>query len=481
MILFSFMAFFFLLPSLFTSPLIRTAKEFCINKVAFVKNKIIYYKPVTTHQNNNPTASKVPPLMDEVINKIFNLSFIQSSHQENALVENATKNVTSSLMLIPNTISTISFIQPYPFKYCALPYGELCTKWKKEYSPNDRISPEIDIRLMQKSKYNDYHELHMTIDSENISSNRYLSDGTPTHIKFLIKNLDFSVVKYDGFNTHKVSIITTTNQTNFCIYLFEKYTYKIEDFTQMPEETRQQLDAKKMKKTEALEAKHIPLLVQDRGCLHSCMLYPDENKVLCTISNSNPSKINLSLYEIKEKKFFHITTSQVDCLFKKTVYLGPYYKEKESYLGLTEKGKIALIWLETHTGFNYSLITHYDQLYKGKQVERKFIDIATDQSVQQNKIRSRIAFLNTDNEVFICDLLQFKKPTLLLATEKPLEAKNDEPFRLLYDKNQYAIIWKDKQSNNLTRVIVSYDNFEQLKVKTLLKYTLKNPRFPEGN
>lgn len=437
-------------------PIVQTIRELCIKKIASLKSETTLHNNAKSKQITTPIYSS--PIPHEIFNKISALHATTASlTQENTFEKNSGESISSSFMLLPYTIRKISFIRPHPLKYWSGPQPDVFISWKREYTQKNAVLPEIDMRMMTYNSYKSFNELHLNIDTEGITC--YCG---ATHIQFLIKDLGKAFVKYDGFNIHNIAVITTTTQSEHLIYLLEKYKYKDKD----PD----------VNKRYSYKPKELPLLQQNIGYLRSCMLYPDENKVLCAIANNaeeHSNRYKLSLYEINESQEFNIiAASTVNHLFKKTIYLGPFYKNKESYLGLTEEGRLALIWLhEPQKKFEYFLITHFDRLANGRQVERKFADIATDESVQQDKIRCRIACLNMDNEVFLCDIRAFHKQTLLCATEKPLQAHGDIPWRLLYDNHKYAVIWKDQNSANLTRVTVSSDNFEQLYLKTLFKYT----------
>jgi hypothetical protein len=399
----------------------------------------------------------LPELPTDIISKIVNN--IEPFAQENELERNDGESINATLLL-PYTIRKINFIVPHPHKY-AESQLETFFPCSETYGPQDRILPEIEMRFLKHRRYEGFSELHMNIDTEKISC--YAANS---HIQFLIqKLLNFNFLKYDGFNIHNLAIVTTTTEKEHRIYLLEKYKYKDK--------------GEDMYARSSYIPKELPLLLASSGYLRSCMLYPDENKVLCSVKNADMAQHQymLSLYEIDAQHTFNlIVTSSVDHLFKKTIYLGPYHKNYETFLGLIEEGKsdigkLALIWLnKSKKKLKYSLITFSNKLKNGTSVPRTFADIAVDESIKENKVRCKIACLNTNNELFICDLRAFHMPTLLLATEKPLPSQNDSPFRLLYDNHKYAIVWKDNNSDNFTRLTAFSDDYEKLYLTTLIKY-----------
>jgi hypothetical protein len=144
-------------------------------------------------------------------------------------------------------------------------------------------------------------------------------------------------------------------------------------------------------------------------------------------------------------------------LFIKTVCLG-----KNTYLGITDTGKLYSLWLNDKESFDYA--------------EQKFLvcphtfkDISVDNTVStQNGFKQKIALLTSKGEIYVThlDACLNTQPTLfyIMTIKNAADVK-----RFFYRDGKLSIIYKDKKA-----VLVWQDNFELLYLCALLKKQYKD-------
>lgn len=117
-------------------------------------------------------------------------------------------------------------------------------------------------------------------------------------------------------------------------------------------------------------------------------------------------------------------------VLKKTIYLG-----QETYLGLTEKGHLVVLWQQHDGSIKYAKQKHHST----------FLDIAVDNTVQTARgFNPHIAFLNDKKEIFISNLLWFTQPTLFFLAQI-----NDGSYHhsLFYDKGTCGVLYKNANTD----------------------------------
>ena len=198
------------------------------------------------------------------------------------------------------------------------------------------------------------------------------------------------------------------------------------------------------------------------GFLQSVLLHPDCNRIMYSVlhegqqgSDQPENKYVLNVADISDDNSCMPVASQLlGVSITKAIFIG-----KDTYLARTDTGKLATIWLEDKK-IQYAVHTGASAIK----------DIAVDNSYQTaTGFKPRIAYVNNAGDVFVTDLKEFKKPTMLFNTklEKP-----EKIFRLFYDKGQLAVLYRDDEGF-FGDFIVWQDNLGPLYLKTVLAQKLR--------
>lgn len=194
------------------------------------------------------------------------------------------------------------------------------------------------------------------------------------------------------------------------------------------------------------------------GILRSLMLDNEDNNFVYSVDcgNSLYQLIRQNIIEsdrdVSREGCVYTIVSQTKELFIKTVCLG-----KNTYLGITETGKLYSLWLNNHNKFQYA--------------EQKFLiyphtfkDISVDNVVStKNGFKQKIALLTTKGEIYVVHFDACVNGKLTLFYIMTVE-NVDNVKRLFYRDGNLSIIYKDEKN-----IFLWDDNFELLYLCALLK------------
>lgn len=137
---------------------------------------------------------------------------------------------------------------------------------------------------------------------------------------------------------------------------------------------------------------------------------------------------SISITDVDDNNNTKTITTFLNVLLRKTVDLG-----KNTYLGLTDQGILAVVWLQNDGTIACVMQKHAS----------RFKDIAVDNSVKTEKgFKPHIACLTVDGELFVGDLLSFTQPMLFLLKQIP---NHGDAFRLFYDQGKCGVLYKKKE------------------------------------
>lgn len=142
--------------------------------------------------------------------------------------------------------------------------------------------------------------------------------------------------------------------------------------------------------------------IKKEGLLRSLMLEYECNRIMYSVHQTRESCYKLFVDYIDEHSHMPIATCVTEKLFVKTVPLG-----KDTYLGITDEGLLYSIWLDGKKN-----ICSTPQTFSSSVM--RFKDISVDRFFAAARgFYPRVAFLTHIGEMFVTDLDEFQKPTLL--------------------------------------------------------------------
>lgn len=307
------------------------------------------------------------------------------------------------------------------------------------------------------------HQLWLGRLGVNLFKIRLEHDSADNHDTFNVQNeCGYARALFDGINKKRCALLVLnafTDADGSCVYLFRQSPLGSGTVT-----------------SEKIEKKLFSL----PGYIQSAMLHPDENRIMYSfkgelmpdamdIDSGNKENAlqfyyGLSLCDVDDADTKHTIASQdLDVLMSKTIYLGG-----NRYLGLTNEGKLAHIWLNEDSLLRHSMINlkKWDDQTKTYVPSDSVVkDIAVDDACRTpDGVRRRIAYITSKGEVFVMDFGCFKKPAPLL--NKVVE-RAASVFRLFYDKGELAVLYADKQ-NRYQDFVRWPDNLGALYLKAVL-------------
>lgn len=220
------------------------------------------------------------------------------------------------------------------------------------------------------------------------------------------------------------------------------------------------------------------LLLKTDFYLSSLMLYPDKNRIVYSLCNAfdvqkksekvvrkRASSSCVYVADVGENKNLRkVAQQQLDLCLRKTVYAG-----NDSFIGLSRKGELVHLWLDTTQKIQFSLIkrVQYDDMHKTRvAADRIVADVAVDYSYKTpSGFYPRIAYITKKSggwtkegeyELFVMDLCLFPKPTPMLHS-----TVSWPPFimRLFYDKGIIGVLRFPSMAGVLERIAWKYDDF----------------------